>query len=136
VRLTVLIVAEDSLDPAKCLQARRKIKGLPGLSTELGELSGPRRAAAILPRRSSTSASKTKGKVKIAGAPAVLAVLIMPSKTLPAYTHCSIHTSDLGGSTDHERKLTKRLDGLQRFEQRLDQRSRSMIVTPDLPRAG
>ena len=44
------------------------------------------------------------------------------------YTHCSIHTSDLDGPADHKRKLTKRLDGLQRFEQRLDQRSRSMIV--------
>jgi hypothetical protein len=43
VRLTVLIAAEDSLDPAQGLPARRKIKGLPGLSSELGELSGLRR---------------------------------------------------------------------------------------------
>jgi hypothetical protein len=52
--------------------------------------------------------------------------------------HCSIHTSDLGGPADHKRKLTKRIDGLQRFEQRLDQRSRSMIVAllDDRPRSG
>jgi hypothetical protein len=37
---TILIVAEDSLDPAQCLQARRKIKGLSGLSSELGEITG------------------------------------------------------------------------------------------------
>ena len=40
VRPTILIVTEDNLDPAQCLQARRKIKGLSGLSSELGELTG------------------------------------------------------------------------------------------------
>jgi hypothetical protein len=62
----------------------------------------------------------------------------MPSNILRAYTHCSIHTSDLGGSADHERKLTKRIDGLQLSEQRLNQRSRSMIVAllGDRPRSG
>jgi len=59
-------------------------------------------AAAILPRRNSTSASKAKGKVGIAGAPAVLAVLIMPPNILRAYTYSSIYTSDLGGSADHD----------------------------------
>jgi hypothetical protein len=59
VRPTILIVAEDSLDRAQCLQARRKIKGLPGLSSELGELTGP--------RRSSTSASKAKGPKERSG---------------------------------------------------------------------
>jgi len=55
----------------------------------------------------------------------------MPSNILRAYAHCSIHASDWAGSADHDRKLTKRIDGLQRFEQRLDQRSISVIVTLD-----
>jgi hypothetical protein len=50
-------------------------------------------AAAILPRRNSTSASKAKGKVRIAGAPAVH-VLMMRSNILRTCTYCSIHTSD------------------------------------------
>ena len=53
---------------------------------------------------------------------------MMGSNFFGRTTRCSIHSSDLGGSANHERKLTMRIDGLQRFEQRLDQRSRFMIV--------
>jgi hypothetical protein len=128
VRPTILIVAEDSLDPAQCLQARRKIKGLPGLSSELGELTGRcvRRcdlAAAELDfgeqgqrkgqDRRGTSCSRTDDAVQHS---ADVHLLLDPHQRQ-------------GGSADHQRKLTKRIDGLQRFEQRLDQRSRSIIVT-------
>jgi len=54
---TILIVAEDSLDPAQCLQARRKIKGLSGLSSELGEITG--RCARAAPRTSTRACRST-----------------------------------------------------------------------------
>jgi hypothetical protein len=83
--------------------------------------------AAILLRRNSTSASKAKGKVRIAGAPAVH-VLMMRSNILRTGTSLLDPHQRLGGSAGHKRKLILRLDGVQRLEQRLDQRSRSMIV--------
>jgi hypothetical protein len=103
VRPTILIVAEDSLDPAQCLQARRKLKGLPGLSSELGELTGRcvRRcdlAAAELDfgeqgqrkgqdRRGASRSCRTDNAVEHSGG----------RTPTPRST-----PSDLGGSADHD----------------------------------
>jgi hypothetical protein len=93
VRPTILIVAEDSLDPAQCLQARRKIKGLPGLSSELGELTGRcvRRCDLAAAELDFGEQGQRKGQDR--RAPAVH-VLMMRSNILRTCTYCSIHTSD------------------------------------------
>jgi hypothetical protein len=76
--------------------------------------------AAILLRRNSTSASEAKGKN----------ILRTGSSLLDPHQR-------LGGSAGHKRKLILRLDGVQRLEQRPDQRSRSMIVAlGNRPRTG
>jgi hypothetical protein len=135
---TILIVAEYSLDPAQCLQARRKIKGLPGLSSELGELTGRcvRRCDLAAAELNFGEQGQRKGRDR-RGASRSCRTDNAAEHSAGVHLLLDLHQRS-GRFRRSRRKLTKRIDELQRFEQRLDQRSRSMIVAllGDRPQSG